>query len=1448
MLDKIIAFSIHHKLIVGLGTLALIVWGVFSFTQLPIDAVPDITNNQAQIITVSPAMAAQEMERLVTFPVEQAVATVPEIEEVRSFSRFGLSVVTVVFKEDVDLYWARQQISERLQSVKDIIPPGTGMPELAPVTTGLGEIYQYTLQAEKGYEKKYSATDLRTMQDWIVRRQLLGVEGVADVSSFGGYLKQYEIALQPDKLRSMNISITDVFSALEKNNQNTGGAYIENKPTAYFIRSEGLIGSLDDIAKIAVKVNDNGIPVLMRDVAQIQFGHAVRYGAITNDGKGETVGAVVMMLKGANSSQVIDNIKERIEQIKKTLPEGIALVPFLDRTKMVDNAIGTVSTNLLEGALIVVFVLVLFLGNFRAGMIVASVIPLAMLFAISMMNLFGVSGNLMSLGALDFGLIVDGAVIIVEATMHHLGMRRPGLLSQNDMNDEVKSSASKIMKSAAFGEIIILIVYLPILALSGIEGKMFKPMAETVSFAIIGAFILSLTYVPMISSLFLSKKVNHTPTFSDRMMLSLQGMYTPFLLGALKRKKLVLTSSLTLFVLALVLFFNMGGEFIPTLEEGDFAVETRVLTGSSLSHTVDASMKASVILKQQFPEVEQVVAKIGSGEIPTDPMPVEACDLMIILKAKDDWVSASTREELAEKMGKALEVLPGVSFSFQQPVQMRFNELMTGAKQDVSLKIFGEDLDSLTAIADRLHELVNTVEGAEDIYVEQMQGLPEIVIEYDRDNIARYGMNISDINTTIRTAFAGESAGMVYEGEKRFQLVVRLDSSHRKSLQDVQQLFVSGTNGIQIPLSQLAEVSLKNGPNQIQREEAKRRLTIGFNTRGRDVESIVEEVQQKINKKIVLPAGYFISYGGQFQNLQQAKDRLSIALPIALLLIFVLLFFTFKSALQSLLIFSAIPLSAIGGVFALYLRGMPFSISAGIGFIALFGVAVLNGIVLIAHFNELKKEGMSDLNELVLKGAASRLRPVLMTAMVASLGFLPMALSSGAGAEVQKPLATVVIGGLITATLLTLVVLPLLYIYFEKGVGTKKINTSLATIVLLLLTFNVSSAQDIPVYSAEQCMQEAINNNPSLRAKMQDVELQQKLKQTSTDMGKTDVTMLYGQYNSYMRTDNNFMVSQTLPFPTLFLSNAAYHNAQIKGSEWNAAITKNELLFSIKSLYTQVQFLQAYEDLLLQQDSSFVEFARVAALRFEKGEGTLLEKMSAESRLQEVRNILFQNKSDIQIYFTHLRTLVNCPTPFSIPKNDYKKMELALNGDSAYANNPVVKYFEQQIEIAEAAKKVEMNKMLPDITLGYFNQTLIGNPTENGFATSANRFQGVQIGLSIPLWFIPQKAKTSAAKISEEIAKTNLEAKQNDVQGQYRELIQEYMKLKNSVAFFEQSQLPQSTLIATQSQKAFSAGEIGYFEHSQNLMQVLQIKSSYLHTLHQYNQSVYKIQFITAAH
>lgn len=1042
MLNKIIEFSVKNKLIIALFTIGLILFGIYETTKLPIDAQPDITNNQVQVITVASSYGAADIERLVTFPIEQATSNISGITEIRSFSRFGLSLVTVVFDDDTDVYWARQQVQERLQLVQENIPEGIGKPELGPISSGLGEIFQYVVRAKKGYEHVYDETELRTIQDWVIRRQLLGTKGVADVSSFGGKLKQYEIAINPNQLQAFNININDVFDALEKSNQNTGGAYIEKKETVLFIRSEGLLGSSEDIGNIQVSNTKEGIPVHIKDVAKVKIGFATRYGAMTFNDTGEVSGAIVLMLKGKNANEVIGNIKQRLDEIQESLPEGIVIEPFLDRAKMVNNTISTVKTNLMEGALIVVFILVLFLGNFRAGLLVASVIPLAMLFAIIMMNIFGVGGNLMSLGALDFGLIVDGAVIIVEAVLHQLAHKKhfgkDNMLSKAEMDSQVSSSATKMVNSAVFGQIIILIVYLPIFTLQGIEGKMFKPMAQTVAFALIGAFLLSLTYIPMMSSLVLSRKKKTKDNISDKVMTKLEIGHQKLLMKALKFRKTITLTVVALFAGAVFVLSRMGGEFIPSLEEGDFAVEMRILQGSNIEETKKVTTQAAQILLKQFPEVQKVVTKIGSAEIPTEPMPMDAGDMIIVLKPKKEWTSASSFPELSEKMSMALKVIPGLTTGFQFPVQMRFNELMTGARQDVVCKIYGEDLDSLAVYAKKLGGIITTVNGAQDLYLEPVVGAPQVVIGYDRAQLSRHNISVAEVNRVINMAFAGQTSGALYEGERKFDVVVRMDQEHKKDIVSIQNLLVPTPNGEQVPLHQLAKVELKESPNQIQREDTKRRIVVGFNVRGRDVQSIVEELQQKVNKDLKLSAGYTISYGGAFENLNEAKARLGIAVPISLVMIFLLLFFAFGSVKHSLLIYTAIPLSAIGGIYFLALRGMPFSISAGIGFIALFGVAVLNGIVLISEFNRLKKDGIRNTSRIVLMGTRIRLRPVLMTAFVASLGFLPMAISNGAGAEVQRPLATVVIGGLMLATLLTLFVLPILYVLFERVSKKKK--------------------------------------------------------------------------------------------------------------------------------------------------------------------------------------------------------------------------------------------------------------------------------------------------------------------------------------------------------------------------------------------------------------------------
>lgn len=1456
MLDRIIHFSIKNKLIIGLFTLALIGWGSYSVTQLPIDAVPDITNNQVQVLTVSPSLAAQEVERLITFPVEVTMANIPGIEEIRSFSRFGLSVVTIVFKDNIDVYWARQQVSERLIEAERQIPQGIGKPELAPVTTGLSEIYQYVLHTKKGYEEKYTAMDLRTIQDWIVRRQLFGTEGVADVSSFGGYLKQYEIAVDPDKLRSMNISISDIFNALEKNNQNTGGAYINKNPNSYFIRSEGLIEDLADIERIVVSNRANGIPVLIRNVATVQFGNAVRYGAMTRNTDGEVVGGLVLMLKGENASKVIKNVKEKVATIEKNLPEGVVIEPFLDRTKLVNNAIGTVTRNLAEGALIVIFVLVLLLGNMRAGLLVASVIPLSMLFAISMMNLFGVSGNLMSLGAIDFGLIVDGAVIIVEAIVFQIALRSSKgteALTGQQMDEEVYVASSKIRNSAAFGEIIILIVYLPIMALLGVEGKMFKPMAQTVSFAIIGAFILSLTYVPMMASLVLSRKPKHKRNISDKIIDRLHKYYEPLIQASLRRKGVILISSFLLFILSIIVFYRLGGEFIPTLEEGDFAVETRIMTGSSLDKTVQTTTKAAEILLKQFPEIKEIVGKIGSAEIPTDPMPIESADLMIILKDRNEWTSADNREELAEKMGKALAVLPGVTFGFQQPIQMRFNELMTGARQDVVIKIYGEDLDVLTDYAAKIGKLIRPVEGAEDLYIEEVTGLPQIVVKLDRDKIAQFGLSVEDINRTINTGFAGESAGLIFEGEKRFDLVVRLDKENRQGIEDVKNLYITTPHGEQIPLNQVATVEFKEGPNQIQRDDTKRRITIGFNVRNRDVESIVEEITEKIESNVKLPPGYYVTYGGQFENLVQARSRLLIAVPVALLLIFILLFFTFHSFKQSLLIFSAIPLAAIGGIFALWLRGMPFSISAGVGFIALFGVAVLNGIVLISYFNELKKEGMSDIKERILKGTAVRLRPVIMTATVASLGFLPMALSNSAGAEVQKPLATVVIGGLISATLLTLFVLPVLYSISERWgeFGKRKTNIKRGLTVSIVLIIIASSfsvhAQRNPVekYTLQQTIQAALENNGSLKSAEYDLEASKVRRKTAVDLGKTNVDLIYGQYNS-LNNDNNITISQSFSSPFLYSSASKLARENIESSEINLRLTENELIKNVKSNYYNLAYLLSRQKLLKYEDSLFTQVLRASELRFKTGETNLLEKANSEVQKMQIENELSLSEGDIAIYKKRLETLIQSES-FSIADTTLPK--LTLNVDTTSIEGSLhLKHWAHQMDVTKAERKLEQSKLTPDFNFGFFSQTLIGNHSVDGqevYYSGSKRFTGIQAGVSIPLWFRPQAARISASKINEQIAGNNYHYKKVALSGELQILLEELKKNQKSLDFYERSALPQAELILEHAEKSFRAGAIGYLEYTQSITRALDIKTKYLESLNANNQTIISIEFIT---
>lgn len=1062
MFQKLITYSIRHKLVIGVLSIALAIWGVWSLVHLPFDSTPDITDNQVQVITQAPSLGAQEVEQYVTTPVEMALANIPRIQERRSISRSGLSVITLVFDDAADIYWARSQVSQVVEQLEKELPKNTET-EMGPIATGLGEIYHYTIRAKEGYEHKYSLTQLRAMQDWIVRKQLSGTPGVAEVSGWGGYVKQYEVAINTDQLNASGVSVSEVFDALQRNNANTGGSYIEENSNQYYIRGIGVVKNLEDVANITVKTVD-GTPVKVGDVAKVQLGHATRFGAVTRNGEGEVVAGIAIMLKGENFQEVIKNVKERISQIQKSLPEGVVIEPFIDRTNLVDRVEGTIARNLIEGGLIVIFVLVIFLGNWRAGLVVASVIPLSMLFAFSMMKTFGIDGNLMSLGAIDFGMIVDSAVIIVEAVVTHIntghfaqtevraaylaqcqngGAATPFALTQKQMDEEVHFSASRIRQSAAFGEIIIMIVYIPLMTLVGIEGKMFRPMALTVFFAILGAFILSLTYVPMASSLMLSRKVHTRKTFSDRVIEKLQAWYRPVLDWVLARNKDVITGAVALFCVSVVGFKYLGGEFIPSLEEGDFAVEMSMSQGTSLSQMVESCTKAEKLLKKEYPEIKQVVSRIGSAEIPTDPMPVERADIMIALKPKAEWTSAKTTPELMEKMEETLSAIPGLEAEISQPIQMRNNELLTGIKQDVAIKIFGDDLDVLTQQAGKVKKMIEDVPGVSGIFVEEVAGLPQIQVKYNHEKMAAYGVSVDDISEILETTFAGAVAGSLYEGDKKFDIVLRMDPSQR-NVESLEQLSIPLKDGTDIPLSQVADIDYSPAPAQVSHEDGARRIYVGFNVKGRDVQSTVEDIQEILDEKLKLPDGYYYNYGGEFENLQSATNRLMVVIPIALVIILLLLYATVKNVRESLFVFSAIPLAAIGGVWALWLRGMPFSISAGVGFIALFGVAVLNGIVLIGQMNQMQREeksadkqsasiGVTELiHHRIIESCMVRLRPVLMTALVASMGFLPMALSQGDGAEVQRPLATVVIGGLITSTLLTLLVLPAIYKTFTR--------------------------------------------------------------------------------------------------------------------------------------------------------------------------------------------------------------------------------------------------------------------------------------------------------------------------------------------------------------------------------------------------------------------------------
>ena len=1437
----------------GFLTIAFIIGGIWSVSQVPLDAVPDITNNQVQVITQAPNLGTEDIEQFVTYPVEVAMANLPGVTEIRSVSRFGLSVVTIVFEDEMGTYLPRQLVAEKLTEVKEEIPQGFGEPSMGPISTGLGEIYQYTLKVDSAHKGQYSSSDLRTMQDWIVSRQMAMVPGVVEINAVGGKIKQYEVAISPDELKAIGLTIIDVYNALEANNQNTGGAYIEKDHYANFIRGEGLARSIEDIENIVVK-NVNGLPISIKDVAKVQFGSAVRYGTLTQDGQGEVVGGLVMMLKGANSNDVIVRVKERMADIQKSLPEGVIIEPLLDRSKLIAKTTGTVTENLIVGALIVIFVLVFLLGNWRGGLIVASTIPLSLLFAFIMMHYFGVWANLMSLGAIDFGIIIDGAVIIVESTvfmLHGIILKKQNITA-NVRDDVAYKSSSKMMNSAFFGQLIILIVFIPILALEGVEGKMFKPMALTFMFAMIGVMILCLTYVPMMSAWFIRKGTKNKTSWGDKFVKWLENIYEPILDKALKRGKWILGSAVVLLGLAVFIFSRMGGEFVPQLDEGDIAFHAILKPGSSLTEMIETTTKIEGVVKNKFPEVQKIVSRIGVAEVPTDPMPMDLADIFVILAPKEEWVTTNSKDQMVEKMKEELEKIPGVNYEFTQPIEMRFNELLEGVREDIAIKLYGEDINTLATKAEEISKIIAGTKGIGDLRVEATTGLPQMTVRYNRHKLAQYGVNVEDLNTVIQYAFAGGKAGVIFEGEKRFDLVVRLDEKHRRSIDDLKNLYVNLPNGSQIPLKEVASISYQPGPMQISRDNTNRRTYVGINVRGRDIKSLVEEIQQKLNAQLELPPGYYIRYGGAFENLERASERLKIVVPIALALIFLLIFFALRSFKQSMMIYMAIPLAAIGGIFSLWLRDMPFSISAGIGFIVLFGVAVLNGLVLISGWNELKEEGNPNLNDRIRLGARRRIRPILLTALTDVLGFLPMAISTSAGAEVQQPLATVVIGGMISATLLTLFVLPILYKWAENRSAKLAVPKPITALLLIGgISFFASSelkAQEVKgktLTTLEEAINIGLTGNGNVQVAKTNIELQEQGKKSAYSLDKIDFGIQYGQYNSF-ENDFAFNLNQRIEFPTVYSSQRTLAQEKIEGSQMQLSITENDLIRNVRISWYQLAYLKERERLLLYQDTIYGRFLHAATIRYETEATSLLEKAAAETRVMEIQNALKIIESDIAIQEKQLRILLNDTTELSFMPATLDERVLTNKQDSTqFSGNPLLAYARQQIDIANAEKAVQSAKMLPDISVGYFNQSLIGGQTSDGnIAGSSNRFTGILAGISIPLFYGSYKASIKSAKLRENMAQTNADYYSTVLQGQYEQQLQEVLKYQGSLGYYRDKAVPQANLIIGNAQKSFENGAIDYVEYFQNLNQGLELKFNYLNTLNGYNQAIINLEYL----
>ena len=1418
MINKLIEFSINNKFVIALFTLALIVGGIYSVKQVPVDAVPDITNNQVQIITQAPNLGTEDIEQFVTYPVEVAVANLPEVTEIRSISRFGLSVVTIVFSDDLDTYLPRQLVSEKLTEIKANIPEGFGTPFMGPISTGLGEIYQYTLEVAPEFKNKYDATELRTIQDWIIRRQMAMVPGVVEVNAFGGNAKQYEVSIDPNELKAIGLTINDVYEALENNNQNTGGAYIEKNHQANFIRGEGLARSLDDIKNIVV-ANKGGIPITVKDIGTVQFGTATRYGALTKNGEGEAVGGMILMLKGASTDEVIKNVTTRVAEIQKSLPEGVTIKPFLDRSKLIANTTSTVKTNLVEGALIVIFILVFFLGNWRGGLIVASTIPLSLLFAFILMNAFGVWANLMSLGAIDFGIIVDGAVIIVESTvfMIYQRMKKSGNVTATDRDEITYKASSKMMNTAFFGQFIILIVFLPILALEGVEGKMFIPMALTFSFAMIGAMVLCLTYVPMITSVFLKAPKSNKKYWGDKIVHWLEDKYENILVKRLTKGKLIVISAIVLLGVSGFLFTKMGGEFIPQLDEGDLAFHAILKPGSSLSESIATTTKIEKIVKNDFPEVIDIISRIGVADVPTDPMPMDIADVFVILKPESEWTRGISKDELISSMKHAVEQVPGVNFEFTQPIEMRFNELITGVREDIAVKLYGDDLAILAEKAEEIGKIVATVDGVADMKVEAISGQPQITINYDRNKLAQYGLQINELNKLIETAFAGGVAGTIFEGEKRFDLVVRLKEELRQDLSNVKNLFVSLPSGTQIPLKEVASISYKPGPMQISRDNTNRRTYVGINVRGRDIKSLVEEIQEKIEAQVTLPPGYYVRYGGAFENLERATGKLKTVVPLALGLIFVLIFMALKSFKQTIMIYMAIPLATIGGVFSLVLRDMPFSISAGVGFIVLFGVAVLNGLVLISGFNELKEEGVTDVNKRIKLGTKRRIRPILLTALTDMLGFLPMALSTSSGAEVQQPLATVVIGGLLTSTLLTLFVIPILYKWMENMEDKKlkiRVPKHVIAIILLLFGFGITQAQQ--TVTMDEAVVMAMDKYPTVKAAELGIVKAKALKGTTWDLGNTQVfTGVDEVGNNNNPTYTTIGIGQSNIDVFGIYSKSKLANASIKIAESNSELTNIDLKKQVKLSWVKAYVSKRLYKSYMEIDSVYAGLRQALDLRYET---ELISKLEHSLTVNEGNLIQLkttQAYTNYQIALQDLNKWLLADELLDVNDLDLENLVTVSIATSAeLGDHPLQLYWDNQLVEATAQKKVASSQFLPKFS-GQYGFQKIGE--QSGF-------NSYQVGIQIPLVFIKTKAKAKAAKINEQVIAQENKAKSIQLSNTYNNLLNKFTQSQLSWRYYKEQAFPLAVEQRNGTVLLYKEGAIDYLTFLQNMKSAIELE------------------------